>query len=182
MLRIISTIGLLSFVILHSIASWSDNKVNIDNWAKHQEIVEVRNIYTKIKNGFSSGDVALLHRIHRFNRSKCRTYEKKLGLSNTARVLFYSETTLQGDSKVTSEYYYDWSSTLRFVYVVFDGSDSNSYRVYFDKMGRLLIALEKEHGKLSKMVDYSIESAVGGILEEKRALMAYRANSLCGDK
>ena len=127
-------------------------EINIDNWLKHPEILEIRKIFNTIAKGKESGTYKSEERNFDTESTDCSTYPVKsetLVLDNKDRVRMYGIVQL-GPHREPFQIirYYDTHGTLRFVFV---DRYITSIRIYLGPAGKVFWAVEKNESKLTRL-------------------------------
>jgi len=151
------------------------------SWTTNPEVKKVRVVYRSVQKNIKRGKIKLF--IRRFDDERCAVVVKEIGLSEKTRVRYFKISVVERGLTVTTEYYYDRNSKLRFVFIFYEKRKSEGDRVYYDEKENIIFAIEQKSNKhyvvSAKNTLYRKNSLLGGFIDENSALKDFRLESDC---
>lgn len=173
----------LTFLALALVVNFDSNaSIGSDyNWKVDPEVKKIRVIFSSIKQEIKSGGILLFRR--QFNDKRCAIVTTEIGLSKTAHVRYFGKSIKERGLVITTEYYYDRNSKLRFVFIYYEKRKREGDRVYYDKEENIIFAVEHKGDNFyvfsGESTLYRKDSAIGGFVDENAALKDFRLESDC---
>jgi len=141
--------NILSLIFLFCLINSYSQVITKDNWLTHEDIKEIRELFLFTENHIESGEFKEYRKSVMLTGGDMYDTQVFVDENFVIRKIVYSE---QTDENTNLSMIYDKEQNLRFAYIASEifsvngDVNTNEYRVYFDKNGKIIWKAQSSEG------------------------------------